>query len=73
LIHGETVRAYVVYRPGVKRPTTAELMQFARARVGYKAPEDIRVLDEMPTNAVGKVDRVVLKQIADAAVNRHLT
>jgi acyl-CoA synthetase (AMP-forming)/AMP-acid ligase II len=72
LIHGETVRAYVVYRPGVKRPTAAELVQFARARVGYKAPEDIRVLDEMPTNAVGKVDRVVLKQIADAAVNRHL-
>jgi long-chain acyl-CoA synthetase len=72
LIHGETVRAYAVFRPGVKRPTTAELMQFARARIGYKAPEDIRVLDEMPTNAVGKVDRVVLKQIADAAVNRHL-
>ncbi len=72
LIHGETVRAYVVFRPGVKRPTTAELMQFARARVGYKAPEEIVVLDEMPTNAVGKVDRVALKQMADAAVNRHL-
>jgi long-chain acyl-CoA synthetase len=72
LIHGETVRAYVVFRPGVKRPTTAELMQFARARVGYKAPEEIMVLDEMPTSAVGKVDRAVLKQMADAAVNRHL-
>ena len=43
-----------------------------RARVGYKAPEEIVVLDEMPTNAVGKVDRVALKQMADAAVNRHL-
>jgi acyl-CoA synthetase (AMP-forming)/AMP-acid ligase II len=72
LIHGETVRAYVVFRPGAKRPTTAELMQFARARVGYKAPEEIMVLDEMPANAVGKVDRVALKQMADAAVNRHL-
>jgi long-chain acyl-CoA synthetase len=72
LIHGETVRAYVVFRPSVKRPTTAELMQFSRARVGYKAPEEIIVLDEMPTNAVGKVDRVVLQQMADTAVNRHL-
>jgi acyl-CoA synthetase (AMP-forming)/AMP-acid ligase II len=72
LIHGETVRAYVVLRSGVKRPTTVELIQFARARVGYKAPEEIMVLDEMPINAVGKLDRVVLKQMADAAVNRHL-
>lgn len=72
LVHGETVRAYVAFRPGVERPTAAELMQFARARVGYKAPEEVVVLDEMPTNAVGKVDRVVLKQMADAAVNRHL-
>jgi long-chain acyl-CoA synthetase len=72
LIHGETVRAYVVFRPEVKPPTAAELMQFARDRVGYKAPEEILVLDEMPTNAVGKVDRVALMQIADAAANRHL-
>ena len=35
LIHGETVRAHVVFRPGIKRPTGAELMQFGRARVGY--------------------------------------
>jgi acyl-coenzyme A synthetase/AMP-(fatty) acid ligase len=72
LIHGETVRAYVVFRADVPRPNTAELIEFARARVGYKAPEAIVVLDEMPTNAVGKVDRVALKQMADSAVNRHL-
>src|SRR5262249_23182078 len=72
LIHGEIVRAYVVFRLGVQQPTTAELMQFSRARVGYKSPEEILVLDKMPTNAVGKVDRVVLKQMAHAAVNRHL-
>ena len=42
------------------------------ARVGYKAPDEIVVLDEMPTNAVGKVDRAALKQMADEAVNRHL-
>lgn len=72
LIHGENVRAYVTFRPDVKRPTTSELIQFSRARVGYKAPDEIVVLDEMPVNAVGKVDRVALKQMADAALNRHL-
>ena len=72
LVHGETVRAYVVFRPGVQRPTAAELMQFSRDRVGYKAPEEIIVLDQMPTNAVGKVDRPALLQMAEAAANPHL-
>jgi long-chain acyl-CoA synthetase len=40
--------------------------------VGYKAPDEIVVLDEMPTNAVGKVDRVALKEMAESAANRHL-
>jgi acyl-coenzyme A synthetase/AMP-(fatty) acid ligase len=72
LIHGETVRAYVVFNRDVKPPTTAELVQFSRARVGYKAPDEIIVLNAMPTNAVGKVDRVALRHLADASVNRHL-
>jgi acyl-coenzyme A synthetase/AMP-(fatty) acid ligase len=71
-IHGENVRAYVAYRPDVKRPAMAELIEFSRARVGYKAPDEIIVLDELPISAVGKVDRIALKQMADAAVNRHL-
>ncbi|HQR05193.1 MAG TPA: class I adenylate-forming enzyme family protein [Gemmatales bacterium] len=72
LIHGETVRAYIAFRPNVKRPTTKELIEFSRARVGYKAPDEIIVLDEMPTNSVGKVDRKALRQMADKAANRHL-
>ena len=43
-----------------------ELIRFARARVGYKAPEKIMVLDDMPLNATGKVDRVALKRLAEA-------
>jgi acyl-coenzyme A synthetase/AMP-(fatty) acid ligase len=42
-----------------------DLIRFARARVGYKAPEEIIVLDEMPLNATGKVDRVTLKRMAE--------
>jgi acyl-CoA synthetase (AMP-forming)/AMP-acid ligase II len=72
LVHGENVRAYITFRPDVTRPTATELIQFSRARVGYKAPDEIVVLDEMPTNAVGKVDRAALKQLADTGVNTHL-
>jgi acyl-CoA synthetase (AMP-forming)/AMP-acid ligase II len=62
-IHGENVRAYVTFRPGAQRPTVEELIQFARARVGYKAPEKVEFLAEMPLNA-GKVDRAALKRLA---------
>ena len=65
LVHGENVRAYVTLKEGAKRPTSAELIRFARERVGYKAPEEIVILAEMPLNATGKVDRVALKQMAE--------
>ena len=65
LVHGENVRAYITLKEGATRPTSQELIRFARARVGYKAPEEIVVLDEMPLNATGKVDRVTLKRMAE--------
>ena len=63
-IHGENVRAYVGLKPGQTRPSAVDLILFARARIGYKAPEDIVFLDEMPLNPAGKVDRVRLKAMA---------
>jgi acyl-coenzyme A synthetase/AMP-(fatty) acid ligase len=69
LVHGENVRAYVELKSGFAKPTAAELIQFSRARVGYKAPSDIIFLDAMPLNPTGKVDRVALKQLADAAIH----
>ncbi len=64
--HGESVCAYVTIREGTTRPTSEELIEFARARVGYKAPEKIVFLKEMPLNSVGKVDRAALKRLAAA-------
>jgi acyl-coenzyme A synthetase/AMP-(fatty) acid ligase len=67
LLHGENVRAYITLR-GTSRPTCRELIRFARERIGYKAPEEIVMLDEIPLNPTGKVDRTHLKQLAE----RHL-
>jgi len=67
-VHGENVRAYITLKPGAAQPTAAELTQFSRARVGYKAPSEIVMLDEMPLNATGKVDRVALKKLAEASL-----
>lgn len=68
VLHGENVRAYITWHENQDRPTMRDLIKFARARVGYKAPEDIQALDEMPLNATGKVDRVALKKMAEARV-----
>ena len=64
LVHGENVRAYITLRRGARQPTAQDLIEFARARIGYKAPEEIVVLDEMPLNPTGKVDRAALKRMA---------
>jgi acyl-coenzyme A synthetase/AMP-(fatty) acid ligase len=63
LVHGENVRAYVTLKPDAPVPMEQELIDFARARVGYKAPEEVEFLAEMPLNA-GKVDRAALKRLA---------
>jgi acyl-coenzyme A synthetase/AMP-(fatty) acid ligase len=72
LMHGESVRAYVEIKPGMPRPKAGDLIQFARARVGYKAPEEIVVLDSMPLNPTGKVDRAALKKIAAGDHAHHV-
>jgi long-chain acyl-CoA synthetase len=63
-LHGENVRAYVELKKESPAPSAGELIAFARERVGYKAPEEIVFLEEMPINAVGKVDRPELKRRA---------
>jgi long-chain acyl-CoA synthetase len=64
-VHGESVRAYVTLRDGAEAPAAADLIRFCRERVGYKAPEEVVVLDEMPLNPTGKIDRVGLKRMAE--------
>ena len=69
-VHGENVRAYVEFQPDADPPTAQELIHFARARVGYKAPEEIVALEEFPLTATGKVDRSLLLRMAEAGAHR---
>jgi long-chain acyl-CoA synthetase len=70
-VHGENVRAYVTIKADAERPTSHELIEFARERVGYKAPEEVVFLDEMPVNPTGKLDRVLLKAMAEDHLHPH--
>lgn len=70
-VHGENVRAYVTLHPESEVPAAAELIRFSRDRVGYKAPEEVVILDEMPLNPTGKIDRAGLKTMAEEHLNPH--
>jgi acyl-coenzyme A synthetase/AMP-(fatty) acid ligase len=70
-VHGENVRAYVTVQDGSERPTSQDVVEFARERIGYKAPEEIVFLDEMPVNPTGKLDRVALKAMAEDHLHPH--
>ena len=60
---GERVRALVVLHPGVATPAPEELMEHCRERLaGYKRPESVLFLTELPRNQMGKVLKRVLRE-----------
>jgi long-chain acyl-CoA synthetase len=67
LVHGENVIAYITLQAGAAMPSLGDVIAFSKKLVGYKAPEEIFILEEMPFNATGKVDRVTLKKLAEDA------
>jgi acyl-CoA synthetase (AMP-forming)/AMP-acid ligase II len=59
---GERVTACVVLRPGAPALTLEELDRFARAQLApYKLPRALRLLDALPRNAMGKVQKKALR------------
>ena len=52
-------------------PDRARAHRVRGERVGYKAPEEVVFLDEMPLNPTGKVDRVMLKRLAEDHMGAH--
>jgi long-chain acyl-CoA synthetase len=70
-VHGENVRAYVTLKDGAEQPSRADLIAFCRERIGYKAPEEIVFIDEMPLNPTGKLDRAGLKKMAEDHLHPH--
>ncbi|MBU2548915.1 MAG: long-chain fatty acid--CoA ligase, partial [Proteobacteria bacterium] len=58
---GETVKAYVVLKPG-ETATQEEIIAFAREKLAaYKSPKAVEFRTELPKSAVGKTLRKVLR------------
>ncbi|PKN35912.1 MAG: long-chain fatty acid--CoA ligase [Deltaproteobacteria bacterium HGW-Deltaproteobacteria-19] len=61
---GETVKAYVVPRPG-EVVTSAELDPFCRQKLAaYKVPKIYEIVESLPKSAVGKILRRELREMA---------
>jgi acyl-coenzyme A synthetase/AMP-(fatty) acid ligase len=63
--YGQIVIAYVQLRADVAaRPTAEELREYvAEGIAAYKVPEQIHLVDQLPLNPVGKLDRKQLHAI----------
>lgn len=64
-LYGENVLAFVSLKQSEAAPSAEDLIAFARAQIGYKAPEEIVFLERLPLNPTGKIDRVALKKMAE--------
>ena len=59
---GQVGKAFVVVEPGASPPDAEALIAWCRERMaGYKVPRYVEFLDELPTNATGKVVKDLLR------------
>ena len=65
---GEVGMAFVVLRPGAE-VTAGEIVGWSRDQMAnYKVPRAVEIVDELPLNATGKVEKNLLRErVASAA------
>ena len=63
--YGQIVGAFIVPKEVLEPPTTEDLHRFAAERLAqYELPEKWIFVEQLPQNAVGKIDRKQLHQLA---------
>ncbi|HLZ10932.1 MAG TPA: long-chain fatty acid--CoA ligase, partial [Chloroflexota bacterium] len=61
---GERVIAVVVFRPNVTVPTSDELVALCREQLAsYKKPRQVFVVDRLPRNALGKIQKHLVSEM----------
>ncbi|KIC47230.1 hypothetical protein RA28_06065 [Ruegeria sp. ANG-S4] len=63
-MHGEDVWGFVSLAEDATPVSADEIIEFARNRIGYKAPDVVKVLKTLPLTMGGKLDRMALKRLA---------
>ncbi|MGD9615547.1 MAG: class I adenylate-forming enzyme family protein [Alphaproteobacteria bacterium] len=60
---GEDIRAFVALRPGTRADAEALRAHCAALLSPHKVPRDIRFIDALPRNSMGKVQKTQLRQL----------
>lgn len=61
---GEAVAAVITLKPDAGRPSEHEIINTLRTQLaGFKVPKALFVVEELPRNAMGKVQKVVLREL----------
>ena len=69
---GQIGVAFVVPSDPLDPPSTSELREWVRALLAdYKAPDEVRLVDELPETAMAKIDKAALRARAGTAAARH--
>jgi acyl-CoA synthetase (AMP-forming)/AMP-acid ligase II len=72
LVLGQRVFGFVKLAPDAKEGVVAEIMKNVAGRLApYKVPEGLGVIEAMPRNALGKVDRRALERMTDEHAGAH--
>ena len=62
----EAVKVFVVLKPG-ETMAASELIEHCRTLIArYKCPRDVEFVSEMPRNASGKIDKIMLRKMPAA-------
>jgi acyl-CoA synthetase (AMP-forming)/AMP-acid ligase II len=61
---GEVGMAFVVLAPGATTSTTEIITWSGEQMANYKVPRRVEILDELPLNATGKVEKLMLRERA---------
>jgi acyl-coenzyme A synthetase/AMP-(fatty) acid ligase len=59
---GEQVTAFVTVRPG-STATAEEILEPTGDALGFEKPRSLQIVDELPRNAYGKVDKSELRKL----------
>ncbi len=71
---GERVTAIVTCRKGECPPTAKEIISFCKERlVGFKCPKEIHIVDQLPRNSMGKVEKMLIKKRLARAETKKAT
>lgn len=65
---GEVGKAFVVARAGAKLTADAVTARAKTAMANYKVAQIVEVVSSLPTNASGKVQKFILKNLTDSVV-----